>query len=117
MTPEIRNALVMSRTADYFGIVRTTLLIFLGVAAIEAFAPGGFSLPLAILTITVTVFGILAGNTCLDDIIALREDMNAEMAATAYGAGVKTRNIPMLKMISMALLALVGLAELVAIIT
>ena len=60
-------------------------------------------------------FGILAGGTALDDLIALRGDMDDKMAKTAYGKGVNARNIPALKMISAGLVGLVGLAELIAI--
>jgi hypothetical protein len=117
MTPEIRNAIVIARSGDYFGIMRTTFLTFLGIAAILAFAPGGLSLPLAALVIAITAYGILAGGTALDDIIALRDDMDDKMAATAYGKGVASRNIPALKMISAVLVGLIGLAELIAALT
>ena len=51
----------------------------------------------------------------LDDLNALKDDMDDEMGATKYGGVVKSRNINALKMISTVLIALIGLAELYAI--
>ena len=67
------------------------------------------------LAIALTAYGTLAGGAALDDMIALRDDMDDEMAATNYGRAVKERNIPMLKNISTALIGLIGLAEVLAI--
>lgn len=115
MTPEIRNAIVIARSENYFNIMRTTIFTFLGIAAVIEFGPGGFSLPLTVLVIATIAFGVLAGGTALDDIIALRGDMDDKMAKTNYGKGINARNIPALKMISAGLLGLIGLAELFAI--
>ncbi|MDJ1017111.1 MAG: hypothetical protein QNJ35_11415 [Paracoccaceae bacterium] len=115
MTPDHRLQLQIARTGDYNGIMRTTIFTFLGVAALIHFGPGGFSLTLAILVIATTAYGVLAGGVALDDIIALRDDMDDETRASAYGQIVSDRNIPTLKMISTALLALIGLAELLAV--
>ena len=65
--------------------------------------------------VMMTAYGVLAGGVALDDIIALRDDMDEGVAGTAYGAGVKARDLPMLKMISAGLLGLIGLAEVLAI--
>jgi len=84
------------------------------VAAIIEHGPDGYSAPLTMLVIAATAYGILAGGTSLDDINALRDDMDEDMANSAYGKGVKARNIPLLKMISTVLLTLIGVAELCA---
>lgn len=115
MTPELRNDIVMSRVSNYNNIMRTTLFIFAAIAAVLHFGADTISLPLTMLVITVTAFGILAGNTALDDLITLRDDMEDDMANTAYGRGIMARNIPALKMISTALIGLTGLAELLAV--
>ena len=115
MTPEMRTKVLISRSGDYFGIMRTTMYVFLGIGAAVHFGPDVYSAPLFVLTVAVTVYGILAGGVALDDIIALRDDMDDETAATTYGATVRARNIPMLKMISATLLGLVGLAEVLVI--
>ncbi len=115
MTPEIRNAIVIARANDYFNIMRTTLFGYIAVAAIIEFGPGGYSAPLTVLVITLAAYGVLAGNTALDDIDKLRNDMDDDMAATSYGQGIKARNIPGLKLTSTVLLWLVGIAELYAI--
>ena len=36
MTPEIRNAIVLARSENYFGIMRTTLFTQFGIAAVSA---------------------------------------------------------------------------------
>lgn len=115
MTPELRTQIVIARSADYFGVMRTTFFTYLGLAAVIELGPGGYSAPLTTMVIATAAYGILAGGTALDDILALRDDMDDDMAATKYGAGIKARNIPALKMTSTVLLALIGVAELFAI--
>ena len=117
MTPELRNNIVLCRIENYSSIMRTSIFAFVGIAAIIEFGPAGFSAPLTMLVIATTAYGILAGTTALDDLISLRDDMDEDMANSAYGKGVNARNIPALKMISTALLALIGAAELYAIFT
>jgi hypothetical protein len=117
MTPETRNSIVLSRSADYFGIMRTSIFTFAVIAAVIELGSGGYSAPLTMLVVGTAAFGILAGGTALDDIINLRDDMDDATAKTSYGKGVKARNIPALKNVSAALMALIGLAELYAIFT
>ena len=117
MTPDQRISILLARSADYFGIMRTTIFTLAGIAAIIELGPSGYSAPLTMLVVATAAYGILAGGTALDDIINLRDDMDNEMAKTSYGKGVSARNIPALKMISAVLLALIGVAELYAIFT
>jgi hypothetical protein len=116
MTPEIRTKILISRSRDYFDILRTTLFVLAAIAAVIHLGPGGFSLPLAMLAIATTAYGVLAGGVALDDIINLRADMDEDFAQTSYGQGVSARNIPAMKMVSTVLIGLVGLAELLAIV-
>ena len=104
-----------ARGGDYFGIMRTTIFTLAAIAAIIELGSGGYSAPLTTLVIAAVGYGILAGGSALDDIRNLRDDMDDKIAATAYGKGSATLNIPALKMISAGLLGLVGLAELYAI--
>ena len=60
MTPELRNAIVMSRVGDYNNIMRTTMLVFAAVAAILHFGAEGYSAPLTMVVLTITAYGILA---------------------------------------------------------
>lgn len=90
--------------------MRTTMLTFLGIAAVLHLGPDTFSLPLLLLTITITAFGALAGSTALDDINNLKEDMTLEFGETVYGNGVASRDIPKLKLVSAALIGLTGVA-------
>ena len=114
MTEDQRLRILTSRSGDYFGIMRTTLFVLLGIAAALHFGEG-YSSALLMLAIAATAYGILAGGTALDDIIALRDDMSDEVANSAYGQGVKARNIPALKMVSGVLIGLSGLAAVLAV--
>lgn len=115
MTPELRTQILIARVGDYQTIMRTTLFTMLGIGAALHFGADDYSAPLMVLAIAITAYGILAGSAAMDDMIALRDDMDDDMKATAYGMAVNARNIPMLKMISAGLLGLVGLAEVLAI--
>ncbi len=115
MTPELRQTIVHARTTEYSNIMRTTLFTFLGIAAVLHLGPDTLSLPLLLLTITITAFGALAGGTALDDINNLKEDMTPEFGETVYGRGVAARDIPKLKLMSAVLIALTGLALILAI--
>ncbi len=113
MTEDQRLQVLISRSGDYFGIMRTTLFVLLGIGAALHFGDG-YSAPLLVLAIAISAYGILAGGVALDDIIALRDDMPENVAASAYGKGVKARNIPALKMVSAVLIGLTGLACILA---
>jgi hypothetical protein len=115
MTPELRQTIVHARTGEYTAIMRTTVFTFTGIAAIVHFGPDTLSLPLLLLTATITAFGVLAGNTALDDINNLKSDMTPEFEETSYGTGVVSRDIPTLKLISAVLISLTGLALILAI--
>ncbi|MBT8416121.1 MAG: hypothetical protein HKO05_11020 [Erythrobacter sp.] len=114
MTEDQRQRILIARTGDYFGVMRTTLFVLLGIGAALHFGDG-YSATLLVLAVAVTAFGILAGGTALDDIIALRDDMPDDMTGTSYGAGVKARNLPALKMVSAVLVGLTGLAAVLAV--
>lgn len=109
MTEDQRIKVLTSRSRDYFGIMRTTLFVFLGIGAVLHLGEG-YSAPLIMLAIATTAYGVLAGGTAIDDIIALRDGMPEETASTPYGQMVKARNLAGLKMISAVLITLSGLA-------
>ncbi len=116
MTPQIRHEIVQGRLNNYNTIMLTVFFTFTGAAAVIELGSGAYSAPLTMLVIAITAYGILAGGAALDDLIALREDMDDEMAASAYGKSVLARNVPMLKNISAVLVGLIGLAELYGIV-
>ncbi|QMU57919.1 MAG: hypothetical protein GKR98_06735 [Boseongicola sp.] len=89
----------------------------LGIAAVLELGGGGYSSDLIMLTIAITAYGVLAGGAALDDITALRVDMDDATAARNYGKLIQARNIPALKMTSSVLLGLVGLALLISALT
>lgn len=117
MTPELRQTSFMARGGHYYDILRTTIFTFAAVAAIEAFGPEGLSLPLTLLTIAATAYGVLAGGSTLDDLKGLAEDMDEATGQTAYGRTVAARNYSGLKSASNGLILLTGLALLIAVLT
>lgn len=117
MTPELRATIMQARVAHYCDILRTATFTNAALAAIIELGPGGYSAPLTVLAVANAAYGILAGGAALDDVDNLRQDMDDSVARTAYGRGIKARNLPALKMVSAVLLGLVGLAELYAIFT
>ena len=117
MTPDQRSYNHMSRLSHYFDIMRTVTFGFAGLAAIIELGPEGYSAPLTMVVIATAAFGILAGNTTLDDVASLRDDMDEDEAATNYGKSLKSRNYGALKMASTVLIGLVAVSELYAIFT
>ncbi len=115
MTPDQRQAIVHARTADYNNIMRTTLFVFFGIGAALHLGDGSYSAPLLVLSIVITAYGVLAGGTALDDLNALKGDLDDEMSGTTYGTGVANRDILMLKNISAGCVAVTGLACVLAI--
>ena len=115
MTPELRTQLLIGRLNNYATIMFTTMFVFVGVAVMIELGSGGYSAPLTMLAIGATAYGVLAGGSALDDMTALRDDMDDATAATNYGKTASARNIPMLKNISSVVITLIGLAELYAI--
>ncbi|MGI9394159.1 MAG: hypothetical protein ACR2OY_05890 [Boseongicola sp.] len=117
MTPENRTKLLVARTGNYNDIMRTTVFTLLGIAAVVHFGDGSYSAPLTVLTVVAALYGILAGGVALDDIMALRDDLDEASAATSYGNLVQARNIGALKMTSTVLIGIAGFATLYALIT
>ena len=115
MTPDQRQAIVHARSRDYNNIMRTTLFTFLGIGGVLHLGADGYSAPLLVLSIAITAYGVLAGGVALDDINALKGDMDEATAETQYGKGVAGRDIEKLKMISAGLVGLVGLACVLAV--
>ena len=115
MNSDLRMQLQIARTHHYGDIIRTTLFSLLGLGALIGFGAESIDIPLAVLTVAVTLFGILAGGTALDDIATLRDDMDEATGTSNYGQLVKGRNLGLLKMISGTLIGLTGLGLLLSI--
>ena len=117
MTQDQRMQMLIARTRNYADIMRTTIFTLFGISAVIHLGDGSYSAPLTVLIVAATLYGILAGGVAIDDIMALRDDMDDATAETAYGKLVKGRNIAGLKMTSTVLLVLVGFAALYALAT
>ena len=105
----------IARTSQFGDYMRTAVFGQIAITAIIGFGAEGIDFVLAAAVITVTLFGILAGGTALNDISALRSDMDEATGTSHYGKVAKTRNLGAFKMLTMALLAFVALGELYAI--
>ncbi|MCG7518811.1 hypothetical protein [Ruegeria sp. Ofav3-42] len=116
MDPQLRSQISMHRLDHYYDIMRTSIFAFVGLAAIIGFGPEGLALPLIVLVIGVTAYGVLAGKTALEDVENLRGDMDDAFANSSFGRGIKARNLKGLILTSNVLLGLIGLAELIAIV-
>ncbi|MCA0907453.1 hypothetical protein LCM27_13715 [Ruegeria marisrubri] len=114
MDPQLRAQYAISRFQEYHVIMRTTLFSFVGIAAIISFAPDGYALAQAILVIAVTIYGVVAGGSALDDLESLRDDIDGDFAQTHYARGIKKKNMKALKLMSHGLLGLIGLVLMIA---
>ena len=117
MTPDQRNYLSMHRTQGFYTIMQTAVLSLTAIAGFIHFGPAGYSAPLITLVVAACAYGILAGGSALSDMMNLIDDMDDATAQSAYGQGMRARNLGALKIASSVLLGLVGLAEIYALLT
>lgn len=110
MKEELRAPMVRARLEHHYGALRTTVYAFVGLAAIVAFAPDAPSFMLTMVVIATAAYGILAGNTALDDVAALNKDAGHEVAETEYGKVIKARRMGALKTSATILIGLTALA-------
>ena len=95
-----RNKLVIARVENFNYILRTAMLILLGTLALSIFASGNAHIwPLSITIIGAALYGILAGNTAINDMDALRKDMDEETKNTNYGVSVLSAPLPVFRVI------------------
>ena len=106
-----RTQIATTRLSEYHAIMRTTLFTFAALAAMIEFGGGGYSTPLTMMVLATTVYGALASNAALDDLDHLRKDLDDAAKASHYGQGITARNVPMLKVISAALIRVTAPAE------
>ena len=92
-----RNKLVIARIENFNYILRTAMLVLLGTLALCIFAEGNAHIwPLSV---GATLYGILAGNTAINDMDALRKDMDEETKNTNYGISVQSAPLPVFRVI------------------
>ena len=95
-----RNKLVIARVENFNYILRTAMFVLLGTLALGIFAEGNAHIwALSVTIIGATLYGILAGNTALNDMAALREDMDEETKNTNYGVSVLSAPLPVFRVI------------------
>jgi len=107
--------LQIARTGHYGDIMRTALFALTATAAIIGFGADGIAVPLTLLIIAITAFGAIGGATALDDVSALRDDMDEATGSSVYGQNAKTRNLGLLKTLTMVLIGATGLAQIIAV--
>lgn len=115
MNSDLRMQLQIARTGQHGDIMRTTLFALAAIAGLIGFGATGVAIPLIVLTVAVTAYGILAGAAALDDISALRDDMDEATGGSAYGRQAKARDLGQLKLLSSGLLGVTGATLLLAI--
>ncbi|NOE18831.1 hypothetical protein GS634_11935 [Ruegeria atlantica] len=116
MDPQLRSEISMRRLDHYYDIMRTSIFAYVAIAAVIGFGAEGVALPLIVLVLVITTYGVLAGKTALEDVENLRGDMTEEFAQTSFAQGLKARNLKGLILTSNVLLSLIGLSELIAIV-
>ena len=76
------------------------MFVLLGTLALGIFAEGNAHIwALSVTILGATLYGILAGNTALNDMAALREDMDEETKNTNYGVSVLSAPPPVFRVI------------------
>ena len=115
MQQDLRMQLQIARTGQYGDIMRTTIFAQVALTAVIGFGAEGVDLALAIVAVMIALFGALGGATALDDVSVLRDDMDEATGGSNYGKQVKTRNLGLLKTLTMVLVGAVAVAQLVAI--
>ena len=95
-----RNKLVIARVENFNYILRTAMFVLLGTLALGVFAEGNAHIwALSATIIGAALYGMLAGNTALNDLAALREDMDEETKNTNYGVSVLSAPLPVFRVI------------------
>ncbi len=109
-----RNKLIIARVENFNYILRTAMLVLLGTLALCIFASGNAHIwPLSITIIGATVYGILAGNTAINDMDALRKDMDDETKKTNYGVSVMSAPLPVFRVILIVVYLAIAVSQLV----
>lgn len=111
---QTRTTISLARQSHYFSVMQTVTYAFTGLTAITVFGGKGTSVPISAVVLLVTVFGVLAGNTALNDIANLIDDLDDAARKTHFGKGVLARNMAMLKAASATIVLLAGLSLLFA---
>ena len=95
-----RNRLVIARIENFNYILRTAMLVLLGTLALCIFVDGDAHIwPLSVTIVGAALYGILAGNTAINDMDALRKDMDEETKNTNYGISVMSAPLPVFRII------------------
>ena len=109
-----RNKLIIARVENFNYILRTAMLVLLGTLTLCIFASGNAHIwPLSITIIGATLYGILAGNTAINDMDALRKDMDDETKNTNYGVSVMSAPLPVFRVILIVVYLAIAVSQLV----
>ena len=110
MQSDLRMQLQIARTGQFGDIMKTAIFGLVALAGLAGFSSGAADIALGLLAVTVAAYGILGGGAALDDISALREDMDEATGTSHYGRHAKARNLGALKALSAVLLGAAALA-------
>ena len=108
-----RNKLVIARVENFNYILRTAMFVLLGTLALGVFAEGNAHIwALSATIIGAAIYGMLAGNTALNDMSALREDMDEETKNTNYGVSVLSAPLPVFRVILLLVYLVIAATQL-----
>jgi hypothetical protein len=101
MDAQTRTNVSMNRVQHYYNIMRTAMFVLFGTLAVIVFGDtAGAELAIAVPVVGAGLYGILAGDRALSDLVALRSDMDAEERATNYGRSFQAAPLPVFRAIS-----------------
>ena len=108
-----RNKLVIARVKHFIYILRTAMFVLLGTLALGVFADGNEHIwALSVTIIGATLYGILAGNAAINDISALREDMDDETKKTNYGISILSAPLPVFRALTIIIYLAIVITQL-----
>ena len=114
-----RNKLVIARVENFNYILRTAMFVLLGTLALGVFAEISNSFlgnvhiwALSATIIGAALYGMLAGNTALNDMAALRDDMDEETKNTNYGVSVLSAPLPVFRVILLLVYLVIAATQL-----
>ncbi|MFQ5623415.1 MAG: hypothetical protein ACE5FS_08465 [Paracoccaceae bacterium] len=115
MDSSVLSSVSQGRSSNYADIMRTSLWAQVAIAGIIGAGAGDAAgVALAVLTIGIALYGVLAGDAALKDLSNLMQDMPDDMKATAYGRAAQTNPFMAYRAISAVVHIVVALAILLA---
>ena len=115
MDAQTRTNLMTTRVQHYYDVMRTAMFVLLGTLAVIVFGDtAGAELAVAVPLVGAGLYGILAGDRTLSDVVALRSDMDEQDRATDWGRSIQAAPLPIYRGISAIIYVAIVAAQLMA---